>query len=401
MLSVSAIEFFVISVAVFAVLYWITPKKYCWISFVVLLCMFTWLAFKFTPNSTDDLTRYFWVLDNFREKGIDELNWYISDGKYHWDVYRCMAYYYYFCSRFANNHVMPALTIFISYGSMFVILWRSAKKFNVEKLYLFIGSMFAISTYWYYDTSSGIRNGLAFAIAIFATYFHLVERRYIPLCYALYVVAALCHSAGVLPVVLVMVCVVTLNTDGKFLKYAIMLGIVGGAALIQFLATKTNNSFIQAFAGESESHEATLMNPIGEGTMFKVNVAVLLVMILVAFYFSVFFDKSRHHDELKRFYKYSNLLIYFLIGCMFSGLVFVRFVRWIVPIVGGMLFMIGMHIEREYIEEKGIRYCQYFSPPSISIRVRIRTLVMLLFVAFTGVHFWYLCNGSSLHWLHF
>lgn len=401
MLGLTALQFFIVSVAVFVVIYWITPRKGSWFPFAVLLVLLTVLAYNFTPNETDDLSRYFTTLDYFRDSGKDALDHYIEEGRYSWDVYRVMGYYFYFISRFTNNHIMPALTIFICYGSMFLIINKAANRFDVSKWYLFLGAMFAISTYWYYDTASGIRNGFAFALAILATYYHLVERKYIPLCYVLYIAAALSHSAGILPVLVVVATILTLNTSGKYIKYFIIFGIVGGSALIQYLATKTDNKFIQSFAGQAESHEASALNLSEAGTTFKVNIFVLLVLIMLLAYLSEFFINGKFASELKRFYKYSSLLMYFLIGCIFSGLTFVRFVRWILPIVGALIFMIGMQMQNDYVEENGERYCLYYALPKISVRVKTKPFVTILFIGFTAVHFWYLCNGSSLYWMHF
>ena len=365
-----------------------------------MLGLITLLAFKFTPNDTDDLARYFWALDHFRENGKAELEWYISDGKYSWDVYRCMAYYFYFCSRFENNHVLPALTIFICYGSMFLIINKAANRFNVNKMNLFLGAMFAISTYWFYDTASGIRNGLAFSIAFLATYYHLVERKYIPICYALYVVAAFSHSAGIMPVLIVAVTVLTFNNDGKLLKYFLAFGIVGGNMLLQYVAKSSSSKFILRLAGQAEAHEATSINLMETGTMFRVNIAVLVVLIALLWYFSYFFTHGEHSKELKRFYKYSSLYTFFMIGCMFSGLLFVRFMRWITPVLIALIFMIGSQLRDDQIRRIGKKQA-YSLSPVLSERIHLKQMVTTLFVVFTAVHFWYLCEGSSLYWIHF
>lgn len=104
--------------------------------------------------------------------------------------------YFYLISKLGNNNFLPAITIFLTYGSMLWVIWRFANFYKISKLYLFIGTFFLLSTYWYYDTCSGIRNGLAFAVAIFCLYFDLVEKKKI-FCIG-YLVALGIHSAAVI-----------------------------------------------------------------------------------------------------------------------------------------------------------------------------------------------------------
>lgn len=399
MFGLTAVECFVAIVAIFVVVYWITPHKHSWFPLVVITVLLAVLAYNMVPNSTDDLVRYYQELRYMRERGTDELDRAFRENLYEWNTYRVAAYYFYIVSRLHNNAWLQTITIFIVYGLMFLVIYKASKRFEINKLNMFLGTMFFISTYWFYDTASGIRNGLSFAVAFACAYYHLVERKNITLCYVGYILACLTHSAGIMPVVMVIIAELTLNTSGKFMNFILLFGIVGGGVFIQFLADRTDNNFVQSIAGKAETHG--LGDSLETGTMFRVNLTVLLFVTLLFIYVAYYLLHSDYTNELKRLYKYFSINIYFMFGCVLSGLVFVRFARWTLPIIGALLFMIGMQIQSNQIEKEGRAKLTYFTPFNQSARIKTRSLVYILYVAYTGVHFWYLCNGSSLHWLHF
>lgn len=399
MFGLTAIECFIAIVVIFIALYWITPRKFSWLPIIVITVLFAVLAYNMTPYDTDDLIRYYHEINYMRSDGLKELDRAFKDDVYEFNTYRVCAYYFYFISRFPNNNWLPAMTVFIVYGLMFLVIYKASRHFKVDKLNTFFGIMFFISTYWYYDVASGVRNGLAFAIAFACAYYHLVERKNIILCYVGYLLACFMHSAGFMPVFLVLLVEITLNTSGKFFNFLLLFGVAGGGAVIQFLAKKTDNSFIQSVAGEAGSHE--LADSLETGTMFLVNLSALIFITVLLIYVSYYLLHSDYTSQLKRIFKYFSINIYFMIGSLLSGLIFVRFARWILPLIGALSFMIGMQIQGNMIKKEGLAKLTYYTPFNQSIRIKTRSVVYLLYIAYTAVHFWYLCVGSSLHWIHF
>ncbi len=399
MFGLTAVEVFVAIIIVFIVLYWITPRKNIWFPLAVVTVLLAVLAYNMVPYDTDDLVRYYQEIRYMRNDGIEELHRAFKENLYEWNTYRVAAYYFYFISFFPDNRWLQTVTIFIVYGLMLLVIYKAANRFNIDKFHMFIGIMFFLSTYWYYDTASGIRNGLSFAVSFACAYYHLVERKNIPLCYVGYILATFTHSAGIMPVLLVLIAELTLNTSGKFINFVLMFGLSGGGILIKYLSEKTDNSFIQSIAGKAERHSAN--GTLGTGTMFWVNVVLLVVLVIFFIYVSYYFLNSEYSHDLKRLYKYTSITIYFMLGAILSGLIFVRFARWILPALGALIFMIGMQIQSNQIKRGKMICPNGYVLPSVDIRVKLRPIVIFLFCAFTAVHFWYLCNGSSLHWIKF
>lgn len=397
MLGLSAMYCYIIIIAVYALFFFLTPRKGIWFPFIFIVVAFSVLAFHIEPAATDDLARYFVTLDTLREGGYESLQYHFKMHWNDWHVLRVYAYYFYFISFLPNNHFLPAITIFISYGLMFLVMYKAANRFKVCKFYLFLGTMFFLSTYWFYDTASGIRNGLVFAVITACAYYHLVERKNIAVCYICYIAMCFFHFSAVMPVALIVLTAITLNTSGKFFNFLLVAGLSIGGAGIQFIAQRSDSEFFQMLAGKTDNYTSSNFNT---STYFLVNIAVTAVVAVVIIYVSKYVVNGEYSSDLKRFYKYSSIILYFLIGCLYSSLIFMRFARWIIPLIGAFFFMVGMQLQKNQIEKMPVSYV-YNAPFGERVRIRIKGLFVLFFVAFTAVHFWYACTGSSLIWMHF
>ncbi len=395
----TALECYVIIVAIFAIIYLFTPRKNIWLPFLVITVLFAALAYNLTPDVNDDLTTYYHHMDIFRKDGVDGLNYALEENWFEWRTYRVSLYYFYLLSKLPNNNYLSAVTIFIVYFLGFYVLYKFSKKFDISKFDLFLASMFFISTYWYYDTASGIRNGLTFAVVFACAYQQFVEKRHILLCYIGYIMAVFMHSSGIVPVILVVITIITYKLSGKFVNFLLFFGLIIGGSLINYLSEITDNSFIQSLALKAEAHvEDTAFSG---NTRFYVNITVLVVVILLLLYLSNYISKSVYADDLKKFYKFMSIVISFCVGAIFSHLLFIRFARWILPLIGSILFMLCMKIQLEIENSKdsyGLQNGMFIQKSFLS---KIRPLVYIVYIGYTAVSFWYSLNGSSLVWIHF
>lgn len=76
MLGLSAVTWFVIAVIGYALLLLFLPREYMWIPFVAVVVAMTVLAYHIVPDETDDLYRYYGMLDIMREQ--ERPGWIIS-----------------------------------------------------------------------------------------------------------------------------------------------------------------------------------------------------------------------------------------------------------------------------------------------------------------------------------
>lgn len=398
MLGLSALTWFVIIVAGYALLLVILPREYMWIPFVAVVVAMTILAYHIVPDETDDLYRYYGMLDIMREQGKAGLDYIVDLNWYNWKTYITFRYYFYFLSFFPNNQYLAAVTMFIVYALMFLVMYKAAQRYQVSKGYVLLGTLFFLSTYWFYDTASGIRNGLAFAIVIACAYYHLVEKRNVTLCLLGYVAACLLHSSPILPVALIVLTLLTMKFNSRFVNVIMILGLAAGGAFIQMIASKSHNEFISSIAEKSVDHSAG--SGMSSNTGFLVNTVTLVIVLILIWYFSVYYDRDKATDPMYRFYRYSSTTSFFMIGSVFSSLIFLRFARWILPIMGAVLFMVGMQKQADFIKKQPPNFI-YTGEKKMVLRVRTQGAMLLLYFAYTCVHFWYACVGSSLIWMHF
>lgn len=384
----------------FFALYFLIPRKQVWISFAFLVIGLAVIAFYAEPNENDDLLRYFRIIDQMRAGGWDRFQRMLEYNEFDFGALPVAGYYFYFISLFPDNHFLPFFTILISYGCMFLVVYKVAQRFKVDKFYLAVAVFFLISTYWFYDTYSGTRNGLAFAIALACIYYHFVERKNIILCLIGYVLVCGLHSSGILLVALAAVAYITYNNKSKFINVLIIFTLVGASAGISVLSEMSDNEFLQTLAGKTEN----AVDNIGVSleANFLVNVATYIVSVLIMAYAFTYIKKYIDDKGSKRFFRFAEVLLYFCLGSIVSGLLFLRMLRWVIPVMTAVVYMVGMQIQRDRLDNKLIN-TSYDSdtPHAEKIRAMNKGVTSFFIFAYSVVHLWYDFNGSSLIWLHF
>lgn len=389
-----------IIVVSFCVLYYILPQKYVgWLFFFTALALAV-MAFNCVPKETDDLSRYFKEINKLRKGGWSDFREMLKSNHDNWGSLPVCGYYFYLISRLSSNGYLPGITIFLAYGSAFYVFYKASKRFEIGKGYLFLCCIFFLATYWFYDICSGVRNGLAFTLFVAFVYQDVVEKKYQPLCWFGYLLCVGLHSSTIVFAFIRLSLLVTKKHGGKLTSWIMIFAISVGCNFFLWLGEHTSISYFQLLSVKAEGNVGRMIG-LGETTQVYVNVIVYLVTAIWSVYLAKYiknFDKS---DEFEGFFRFYTILMFFVAGCVTSGLLFVRMVRWVIPIVGPLVFMLGMKSFTDY--QKGIM--------SVNKNSIIRTqnfvladnmkIIYLLFVGFTAVHLWYACNGTSLLWLKF
>lgn len=391
---------YLVVVAAFFILYFLTPQKQSWVPFLFLTVSLAVIAYYAVPNDTDDLIRYFKMIDAMRIGGWDRFQSMLENNEFNFGALPVAGYYFYFISLLPNNQFLPFFTILICYGCMSLVMFKAAKRFCVNKFYFGIALFFMISTFWYYDIYSGTRNGIAFVVAVTCIYFHFVEKKHLFLCFVGYVLSCGMHASGVLIVALAFVAYITYKNKSKFINILLIFTLVGSSPLLSLLSNITDNEFIQTVAGKTDDAASQLS--FSFETNFLVNVATLVIAIIITAYAFVYIKKYIADKGIIRFFRFAEVLIYFSIGAVFSGLIFVRVLRWCVPIVFAIVYMVGMQIQKDRLD-KGLINLNYDSDTTRSEKIRAmnKGVTTFFLFAYSAVHFWYDFAGSSLMWLHF
>ncbi len=396
----SALMVYFLILVAFFVLYFLIPRKQAWIPFSLLVFALATLAFYCEPNDTDDLFRYFRIIDQMRVGGWDRFQEMIQNNEFDFGALPIAGYYFYLISLLPDNHFLPFFTILISYGCMMLIIYKVAQRYKVDKLFLALALFFVLSTYWFYDIYSGTRNGLSFTIALVCIYYHFVERKNIVFCLIGYIIVCGLHSSGILLIALGAVAYLTFNNKSKFVNILIIFTLVGASAGITVLSKISDNEFVQTLSGKTENAVDNL--GISFQTNFLVNVATYFVAVLIIAYAFAYIKRYITDKGEKRFFRFVEVIVYFSLGSIVSGLIFVRILRWVIPILVSIVYMVGMQIQKDRLDN-GYIDLSYDSdtPRAEKIRTMNKGVTSFFLFAYSSVHLWYDFNGSSLIWLHF
>lgn len=324
----------------------------------------------------------------------------IEDGSEDWDSLPVCGLYFYLISRFPDNGMLPAVTIFLAYGSIFWVLWRAAKRYEVNKWYLFLASVFLLSTYWFYDICSGIRNGLTFTLFCFFAYVELVEKKWRPACWVGYVAMCLMHSSGILMMMVRLALLVSGRKGSKLTSVLIFFVMIVGGAIMPHLGEITGIEYFQLLSQKAERAVST--SGFANGTQYLVNVSVFVVAVCV-FYYAVYVIKKQteKYESFSDYINFVQLIVFFMLGSITFILTFIRFARWVVPAVISVVFMVGMQANSD---SKAQLVTEKKSKSIIKSGMTLSSneiIVNFCMVAYTAVHMWYACNGTSLIWLKF
>lgn len=387
-------------VAAFCVIYPFVPRKYIKWLFLALVLALSVMAFFVVPEETDDLSNYFWRITNLRKGGFSLLRQMIEDGSEDWDSLPVCGLYFYLISRFPDNGMLPAVTIFLAYGSIFWVLWRAAKRYEVNKWYLFLASVFLLSTYWFYDICSGIRNGLTFTLFCFFAYVELVEKKWRPACWVGYVAMCLMHSSGILMMMVRLALLVSGRKGSKLTSVLIFFVMIVGGAIMPHLGEITGIEYFQLLSRKAE--RATSTSGFANGTQYLVNVSVFVVAVCV-FYYAVYVIKKQteKYESFSDYINFVQLIVFFMLGSITFILTFIRFARWVIPAVISVVLMVGMQANSNAkIEMLTGRKNKSVIKSGMTLSSN-ELVINFCMVAYTAVHMWYACNGTSLIWLKF
>lgn len=384
--------YFAIVIA-FCVIYPFIPRKHIKWLFLALVLALSVMAFYVKPLETDDLLRYYNSLDLLRKKSLSGYFDLQRDGYGNFDAVPVCGLYFFFVSKLGNNNFLPAITIFLTYGSMLLVIWRFANYYKISKLYIFVGTFFLLSTYWYYDTCSGIRNGLAFAVAMFCLYFDLVEKKKI-FCLG-YFVAMGIHSAAVIFLGLRLLTEINMRLRLKILNAISLVGIFFGSYIIEFLGKIFNNSFFEVLLEKTARNKVRVISFTSGVTILSIVLLLAVIIMCIYMNYRINMDDVKNVESINYFF---ILLLFFSVGSLSSYLIFTRFMHWVIPMFGSLIIMLCLDLNRKKRQEI------YFAPHGestikrdISVYRSNELILNLMIIALSLFNLYFLCFVSVIH----
>lgn len=408
-------------VIIFCVVYFLTPKKYIWFSFVVVVLLLSVLAYNLVPVSTDDLVTYYHHINVMREDGYDGLQYTIEQDWFSWKTFRMGAYYCYFISLLPSNSFLPFFNIFICYGTQFYVVYTVAKRLDIGKGVLFIASFIIIAFYYYYDVWSGTRNGVGFAIMAVSIFQILFEqKRYVISCIGL-IVGSLMHSSAfafcvVLFLVIFVHYLISKLDLSKFLIYSlVILGYLFICAIVSLASETFNISFLSKIASKLLSISFFSLDFLisffkEDTTAANVNFLTLLTIIIglvISYTYVDLYEKEGHPFGKNVLICYEYLVTFsiytlgtFLCGNA-GGLLAIRLIRFVLPQIMSMYIMFQTTAYNAFIKGEKCKALENNRIFESSVIDELIPYYDVALVVFTIMQFAFSVTGTSLIYANF
>ena len=225
-----------------------------------------------------------------------------------------------------------------------------------------------------------------------------MEHKHILLCFIGYVLVCGLHSSGIVLVALAFIAWISWKNASKFINAMLIVGLAVSGAVLSVLSEMTDNHFIQTLAGKTER---AADGNFSLATNVMVNYVTFFIAVMIILYSFYYIKRYVSEKGDKTFFRFVEVLAFFMVGCLYSGLIFVRLTRWVIPVVAGITFMVGMQIQADKINSGEIRAdIRSGTPKGALFRMQSKGIFSLMIFVYSVVHLWYDCTGSSLIWLH-
>ncbi len=303
-------------------------RKAYWKWATLVFVMLSLLFFFYEPSKTDDLYRYYNVLEAVRSESM-EASGLLETYKMENPLF---IPYLYVISLLKNNSFLPVITGIICF---LLFLWLIKRTFSDEYgehwqiviclwLYLFLTRLMDVT---------GIRNILSSAVISVALYLDLVENDKKSI--FLYVIGALIHSMGLVYIVLRLILLIYNNVN----RIIVPMLLVSASAILTYLSKYIVKILSSSLIGSS-AYERLLLYMNNQSNMtintkYRLLYSVIYIFVLIICYiYSSGFDECEH---LRKLSDYTILLVFFTFSFFGQRELFNRERLLIVPL--GIVFV--------------------------------------------------------------
>lgn len=336
-------------ILLYCAVYIITPRKYIGWLFVAFVAAMTVMAYYTVPAELDDLSRYYRSLEYIRDMSLKEFLVVLEEPQWFWSGMPTCGFYFYFISKLQLNGFFPAITILLSYGSICLMLYKTAERYNIGKWYLFLGSILLFITFAFHGLVSGIRNGLTATIFCLCIYYELFEKKNKVLCWIGYIACIGMHASGIIMFLLMLAEVP--NRKKNWLWYTIICGILVAmsSTLLQILGEHTDIQFFKTMAFKEDSYAN---GNFEYGLGYYAKLVRFAVLAAYSVYCLQYIKKAGRYEEIAQFISYSLILTTYTTFVIPNEIYYSRIVGWAVPIMGSLVTMIGLSSQYDIREKE-------------------------------------------------
>ena len=300
---------------VFALIVILNPiiaRKHYRFYLLMVLLLLTALAYFVVPSPSMDLYRYLEHMNFFEHMGW---RWTMRN---YGSSNPLATVAMYALAQFHNDHLLAAVAVFITYGCSFVLFAKAAKRYEASYADMNFAFVFLMLNMNYCYVIDVVRIYIAYAIFALFLYIDVIEKKYRPLCFAVYIGLCYFHYAIVLFVLLRIIFFFTRKLRGVLSVLAAF-----GIPLVLYIAYRVaffftgGNVVLSVLSDRIDKYQEYEVFGIWQFLASVVRVLFLLAIMVVAVEFAKQITKRNNTDGIKnkrndsiRVYEYSTLLIY-------------------------------------------------------------------------------------------
>lgn len=276
---------------------------------IILICMFCYIAYRYIPLRTDDLYRYYMLMDRMR---TSTLEWGLFSSSY---AHEPFANILFLCvAKLSQNNVLYQIVAVVMIYGMFFINIKKVTNFIIKKeenLYIITFLSFIMLRF----SISGTRNTLA---ALFFAYGLYSENDKISKKSWVFYILSVCTHVGLLPVILLRLLAHFLpKKKSYFIHFMLVFWPLAGGIILRLFA-HTQNSYIKLLMWKLQKYT---YNMYTQEFDIRYIIAMLVLCILLALIYLV---ESKNGSSYTNFIGY---LIFMTLGCFISPVLFERYIR--------------------------------------------------------------------------
>lgn len=153
------------------------------------------LAYVLVPAYTNDLTRYFDILDSIKGMSLIGAVTRLKNGLY------VENFLFWLVSVTGDNHILPAVSTSVVYGiSAYTLLDYAEREHCLEDAWIVL--LFEVLQFSFFSVANNVRNIFTFSIVVLAVYRELVLKKRDLLTLVLYIAPCFMHKTGAVLVAL-------------------------------------------------------------------------------------------------------------------------------------------------------------------------------------------------------
>lgn len=228
--------------------------------------------------------------------------------------------YFFLISKLPYKGFLALINVLIVYALIFWLLKKISDRFPMSN------NSFAVLVIWtvcvtpYYTVLGGIRYQLAFTIFAWALYNELVERRWGPQCWCVYVATVLIHNSAIVLLAIRVALILYSRYTGILVTASVFLACIAAMPLINFLSQILDSQLLQQILDKGGSYYESGGSDLSVGNW--ITALVMAVCGIAALLLEKKYGKLGAKNPLAEF---QVLLLAFCLGSVTASDIFARF----------------------------------------------------------------------------